>query len=139
MDQLSLVVYDGMVIFVPLFLSGILSYKYWNQRRYKLPPVCTIPFAELIKTFMEGRIHNNFLKVSRDIGLVYRIPIPFQMACHIIVCDATLARLVGEGDTSKQILAGEKRNETQHVVNKITMNKSSIATKKTHGEGWGKF
>jgi hypothetical protein len=149
MDKLSVkesnswVVYDIIadywVIYVPLFLAGILSYKYLNQRRSKLPPVCIVPFAELLKSFMEGKIHNIFLKVSRDIGLVYRVPIPFQMACHFIVCDATLARLVGEGDTSKQILAGEKRIEGQHAINQITMNRSTIATKKTHGEGWGEF
>jgi hypothetical protein len=93
---------------------------------------------ERAELFLEGTIHRRLLEISKDIGLVYRMPMPFQMAHHFVICDATLGRLILEGNHSEQITPGEKRDETK-LINKVTMNKPNILTKKTHGEGWGKF
>jgi hypothetical protein len=97
-----------------------------------------LTLKERADLFLEGRIHHRLLQISKEIGLVYRMPMPFQMAHHFIICDATLGRLILEGSHSREITAGEKRDETK-LFDKVTINKPNILTKKTYGEGWGKF
>jgi hypothetical protein len=123
-------------LYIPLFLAVLLCL--WNRQRSRLPPLCSLPIGEFVELFLTGRLHHRLLKISKEIGLVYRVYFPFQMAHHFIICDATLGRLILEGDVSKQILAGEKL-ERMKLFDKVTMNKPNILSKKTHGEGWGEF
>lgn len=121
---------------VPFLLAGIVCY--WNQRRSQLPPVCSLYLGEVLELVFKGQIHHKMHATAQEIGLVYRLFIPFLWQHHFVICDATLARLILEGDTTKKIEPGEKL-ERMKVFDKISMNKSSILSKKTHGEGWGKF
>jgi hypothetical protein len=121
---------------VPFFLAGI--FCYWNHRRSRLPPVCSLYLGEVLELYFKGQIHHKMHEIALDIGLVYRLFVPFLWQHHFIICDAALARLILEGDTSRKIEAGDKL-ERMKVFDKISMNQPSILSKKTHGEGWGEF
>jgi hypothetical protein len=141
MDTLSDQVVDSSVIpefflYAPLFLAALLCY--FNRRRSRLPPLCSLSLGEFVEGVITGRLHHRLLEISKEIGLVYRLYFPFQMAHHFIICDATLGRLILEGDTSKKIEPGEKL-ERMKIFDKLTMNKPNILSKKTHGEEWGEF
>jgi hypothetical protein len=128
MDTLSDKVVDSLVIpefflYAPLLLAVLLCY--FNRRRSRLPPLCSLSLREFVEGVITGRIHHRLLEISKEIGLVYRLYFPFQMAHHFIVCDATLGRLILEGDTSKKIEPGEKL-ERMKLFDKLTMNKPNI-------------
>jgi hypothetical protein len=121
---------------IPFFLAFLLFL--WNRQRSRLPPLSSLPMGELVELVLTGRLHHRLLEISKDIGLVYRVYFPLQMAHHFIICDATLGRLILEGDVSRQISPGEKLDRMA-LFDRLTMNKPNILSKKTHGEGWGEF
>jgi hypothetical protein len=129
---------------VPLLLAGILCYlnilwyKNRNKKKSQLPPWCLLSLKDRRALYLKGIIHHRYLEESKKLGPVYQISLPLQWAPHFVVCDATLGRLILEGNNSKQIEGGEKRPVIK-LFDKMTMNKPSILTKKTHGEDWGEF
>ena len=86
-------------------LAAALLARIYQQRKKSIPPYVKDNFQAFLKNYVEGKHHWFQLKHSRDTGLVFRLRIPQLIpTVTLIVCDASLARIVLEGDNTRNEL-----------------------------------
>lgn len=125
----------GIALLIVVITAAILHLRRSYARSQKYPPMPKYPFSVFFKEFQRGKNHQFQLKNSRETGLIYRIPLPsfISTTIAIAVCDATLARLILEGDDEH---GEEDKSFRYRNITKITLGVPTMVTKRTHGEGW---
>ena len=119
-------------------LSGFVTAAYFlyhfYQQRKMLPPMIKYPFMDFFNEFLRGQNHRFQLKMTREHGLIYRLPIPSLFpTVAIAISDSALARIILEGD------ATHPENEKSYRyagLDRVTNGVTTMVTKRTHGGGW---
>jgi hypothetical protein len=75
-------------------------YLFLKPRDKRLPPHAKEPFQKLVKNYLNGTIHRSFFDTVTEIGPVFQVHLPIQMARHFMICDASLARYCSSGAKS---------------------------------------
>ena len=115
-------------------LAAALLARIYQQRKKSIPPYVKDNFQAFLKNYVEGKHHWFQLKHSRDTGLVFRLRIPQLIpTVTLIVCDASLARIVLEGDNTRNEL---EKSFAYRGMKGVTLGVPTMVTKQTHGEGW---
>ena len=115
-------------------LAAALLGRLYQQRKKHIPPFVKDNFQAFLKNYVEGKHHWFQLKHSRDSGLVFRLSIPQLIpTVTLIVCDASLARIVLEGDNTQEEL---EKSFAYRGMRGVTLGVPTMVTKQTHGEGW---
>ena len=119
-------------------LAGFITVAYFlfhfNQKRKMLPPMIKYPFMVFFNEFLRGQNHRFQLKMTREHGLIYRLPIPSLFpTVALAVSDPALARLILEGDATHP---ETEKSFRYKGLDGVSNGVSTMVTKRTHGTGW---
>ena len=120
-------------VLIGLITAAYFLYRYYQQNR-TLPPMIKYSFMDFFNEFLRGQDHRFQLKMTREHGLIYRLPYPSLIpTVAIAISDSALARLILEGDATHPESEKSFRYKT---LEGITNGVSTMLTKRSHGEGW---
>ena len=120
-------------VLVGFATAAYFLYRYYQQNK-RLPPMIKYSFMDFFHEFLRGQDHRFQLKMTREHGLIYRLPFPSLIpTVAIAVSDSALARLILEGNATHQEFEKSFRYKT---LDGITNGVSTMLTKRSHGEGW---
>jgi cytochrome P450 len=115
-------------------LATLIIIERYRKRTRKAPPLVRDTFKAFLDNYVEGKHHWFQLKSSRETGPVFRLPIPQLIpTVALVVTDATLARLILEGDNTFE---EHDKSFAYRGMKGITLGVNTMVTKRTHHEGW---
>ena len=109
--------------------------KFMMDRKYgEYPPATSYSFREFLDSFITGQVHRHHIKMCKESGPVYRIPI-IGWNSLFIVHDPTVAKIIMEGDSKHGIPESEKSLRYK-TLTKLTCGVQTMLTKRTNDENW---
>ena len=122
-----------MSVLVGVITAVVFLLRRYHARCKTYPPMTIHPFRVFFNEFQRGKNHRFQLKVSRESGLVYRLPFPGILPNEAIVCaDSKLARLILEGDDKNEEMDKSWRYRS---LRGVTFNVPTMVTKVSRYRG----
>ena len=123
----------GISVLAVIATAALLKIRNDNES-FKLPPLATCTLKEFVASFVTGQVHRLHVKITNDIGPIWRVPVRTYNSIFIVQ-DPAIARIVMEGDAAHGIPESEKSSRYKQI-SRIFNGVDSMLTKLTHGQDW---